>query len=187
MDIQRVYIPQVRVIRGEEEQGRNSERVMPWTLQLLLPSALVRDHVIRVDDSLLRHEWDLRVAGAEEALDEVRRKIILETYVQDYRKEYGHGQRQGTRTAKLIGDCSAAKNRSIAAYRRAREAMASLAPCLSQAGWRNVYQCLSDDDTRAVLTNQVEGEGRRKLSWIWMAPGSGNCSSPEHVQDGELD
>lgn len=183
MDIQRVYIPQVRVIRGEEEQGRNSERVMPWTLQLLLPSALVRDHVIRVDDSLLRHEWDLRVAGAEEALDEVRRKIILETYVQDYRKEYGHGQRQGTRTAKLIGDCSAAKNRSIAAYRRAREAMASLAPCLSQAGWRNVYQCLSDDDTRAVLTNQVEGEGRRKLSWIWMAPGSGNCSSPEHVQD----
>ncbi len=187
MDIQRIYIPQVRVIRGEGEQGCNSERVMPWTLQLLLPSALVRDHAIRVDDSLLRHEWDLRVAGAKEALDEVRRKIILETYVQDYRKEYGHGQRQGTQTAKLIGDCSAAKNRSIAAYCRACEAMASLVPCLSQVGWRNVYQCLSDDDTRAVLTNQVEGEGRRKLSWIWMAPGSGNSNSPEHVQDGELD
>ncbi|PBK84926.1 hypothetical protein ARMGADRAFT_1036848 [Armillaria gallica] len=159
MDIQCVYIPQVHVIRGEEEQGRNT---------------LVRDHAIRVDDSLLRHEWDLRVAGAEEALDEIRRKIILETYVQDYRKEYGHGQRQGTWTAKLLSDCVAAKNRSIGAYRCAREAM---------VGWRNVYQCLNDEDTCAVLTNQVEGEGRRKLSWIWMAPGSGSSSSPEHVQD----
>ncbi len=74
---------------------------MPWTLQLLLPSALVYDHVIWVDDSLLQHEWDLQVAGAEEALDEIRRKIILETYVQDYRKEYGHGQCQGTRTAMM--------------------------------------------------------------------------------------
>ncbi|KAK0433277.1 hypothetical protein EV421DRAFT_1910267 [Armillaria borealis] len=156
---------------------------MPWTLQLLLPSALVCNHAIWVDDSLLQHEWDLWVAGAEEALDEVQRKIILETYVQDYRKEYGHGQCQGTRTAKLIGDCSAAKNRSIAAYHRAHEAMESLAPCLSQVGWHNVYQCLSDDNTRAVLTNRVEGEGRHKLSWIWMAPGSGNSSSLEHVQD----
>ncbi|PBL01526.1 hypothetical protein ARMGADRAFT_1022997 [Armillaria gallica] len=131
----------------------------------------------------VQHEWDLQVAGAEEALDEVWRKIILEMYVQDYRKEYGHGQCQGTRTAKLIGDCSAAKNRSIAAYRHAHKAMASLVPCLSQAGWRNVYQCLSNDDMHAVLTNQVEGEGRQKLSWIWMAPGLSNCSSPEHVQD----
>ncbi len=70
-------------------------------------------------------------------------------------------------------------------YCHAHEAMVFLAPCLSQVGWHNVYQCLNDEDMCTVLTNQVEGEGRHKLSWIWMAPGSGSSSSPEHVQDGE--
>ncbi len=149
-----------------------------------MPSTLIRDHCLDVETELMEFEWEFRVAQAEESLDELRRKIILETYVLDYKKAYGHGQRQGTKSAKLLNDCQASKTRCIATYQRARSAMEALSNRITRPGWRAIYQPLDSDDTRPALTNNAEGEGRRKLSWIWMAPGTGKSSSPEHVQEG---
>lgn len=174
----------MRVIRAEQEKDSAGERVAPWEKDLLMPSALIRDHFVTAESELMEFEWEFRVAQAEESLDELRRKIILETYVLDYKKAYGHGQRQGTKSAKLLKDCQAAKSRCIATYQRARTAMEALSTRITRPGWRAVYQHLDADDTRPALTNNAEGEGRRKLSWIWMAPGTGKTNSPEHVQEG---
>ncbi len=149
-----------------------------------MPSALIRDHCMEVESQLMEFKWEFRIAQAEESLDELCRKIIIKTYVLDYKKAYGHGQRQGTKSAKLLKDCQASKTRCSVTYQHAQSAMEVLFSRITRLGWRAIYQPLDSDDTRPALTNNVEGEGRRKLSWIWMAPGTGKSSSLEHVQEG---
>ncbi|PBK92350.1 hypothetical protein ARMGADRAFT_1031215 [Armillaria gallica] len=111
-----------------------------------MPSTLIRDHCLDVETKLMEFKWEFCMAQAEESLDELCRKVILETYILDYKKAYGHGQRQGTKSP-----------------------------------WKHSPIALLDRD---ALTNNAEGEGRQKLSWIWMAPGTGKSSSLEHVQEG---
>ncbi|PBK58442.1 hypothetical protein ARMSODRAFT_991298 [Armillaria solidipes] len=162
-DIQHVYIPQVWVIRAKHERSRAGEQIAPWELDLLMPSALLRDHCTDVESELMEFEWDFHVAQAEESLDELRRKIILETYVLDYKKAYGHGQRQGTKSAKLLKNCQASKTRCIATYQHARSAMEALSSCITRLGWRAVYQPLDSDDARLALTNNAEA---LRLEWL---------------------
>ncbi|KAK0227196.1 hypothetical protein EDD85DRAFT_795019 [Armillaria nabsnona] len=123
----------------------------------------------------MEFEREFCIAQAKESLDELCRKIILETYILDYKKAYGHGQKQGTKSAKLLKDLT---------YQHAQLAMEVLSSCIIRLGWQAVYQPLDFNDTRPALTNNTEGEGRQKLSWIWMAPWTGKSSSPEHVQEG---
>ncbi len=84
-----------------------------------MPSALIRVHCVDVESELMEFEWEYRGDQAEESLDELCRKIILETYVLDYKKAYRHGKKQGTKLAKLLKDCQASKTQCIATYQHA--------------------------------------------------------------------
>jgi hypothetical protein len=57
-------------------------------------------------------------------------------------------------------------------YRAAWGALKSLAPILKKVDWRGRLRDLSDDDVKPLIDPfATQGEGRRRLTWIWMMDG----------------
>ncbi|KAK0490084.1 hypothetical protein EDD18DRAFT_1465849 [Armillaria luteobubalina] len=146
IDSQQVHVPSVHALHQQECQSRGDERVEVWDIKLWMPSQLCAAQKTCERD-IMEYEWELRIAQAEEALDVIRRKVILETYVMKHKDKYTHGQRQGTKSSRLLGDEKGSKERSIAAYNRAYLSLCALEQPLEKTAWRNHYRYLEKEDT----------------------------------------
>ncbi|KAK0477519.1 hypothetical protein EDD18DRAFT_1114666 [Armillaria luteobubalina] len=195
MEVQLVYMPEVRPIRGEEDRAAGGECVVAWNIDLLLPLSLLMKHNILCDKRLLHYEWELCCAQATEALGIVRRKVILETYVVNHKGVYGHGQKIGTASNNLLDVCRMEKTWSMATYNRAHEALRRLAGPLGMTDWYKTYRVLRIEDAvpiaglkqrkkRDTSSKETSGESTvPQLSWIWLIAGAVDNSTPEGLQD----
>ncbi len=161
MEVQCIYMPEVITIRDARDCLAGRDCIVAWNIDLLLLSRLLADHKIVCDKRLLDYEWELRKAQAAEALAVVRCKIILETYIVNHKEVYGHGQKTGTASNKLLDACHTEKAWGIVTYNRAREALHQLGEHLEVPHWQSLYHVLRKED--AILIASLKPKKKREM------------------------
>jgi hypothetical protein len=100
----------------------------------------------------------------------------MQTFLTKKKRDWSEGVHANTKSQTAIQRTSSKAHRHAAKYRVAWNALKELAPLVPQKpaakGWQERFQLLEDADIRGLPTdalNVEESEGRRALSWIWIA------------------
>ncbi|KAG1896094.1 uncharacterized protein F5891DRAFT_983786 [Suillus fuscotomentosus] len=128
-------------------------------IQLFLPSSLPSS--FPCDNCLLRFEWDLRQAQANDALDDLRTVINMTYHLYKYKNTFVQAK-----------------------YTAARDALIMLASKLGKNNdWQRILKPL-DRAKDVVPLNHDKGKtvGQQNISWIWKTPGVSN-NQEEGLQD----
>lgn len=182
--MQLLYIPGLAVIRARSGHSIPLAE-KPYLMRLMLPSSL--PSIVICDTKLYNYEWQLRHAQASDALVELRQHLQLRSHMYIHKDRFVRGQSANTRAQNLIARVNAKVDASTTKYRASRKALVKLAAKLGKdATWQGGLQPLIDTDIRQMSQGE-EGvsDGRKKLSWIWMAQGVGADSDDEGLQDCE--
>jgi hypothetical protein len=177
-----LYMPIINVMLSEAEPSRTPEKAED--AHLFLPSALQVG--ARTCDQRLRHnEWELRLAQAHDAVEELRQCLRIRSSLLTYKKEWVRGQGANTRAQNALERVMARQGTCMARYRVAWDSLNALARSLGKVGWQQGLQYLHDDDICPLVDPDARpGQGRRRLTWIWTMTGvdiSGNGTD----EDGE--
>ncbi|KAK0472215.1 hypothetical protein EDD18DRAFT_1370457 [Armillaria luteobubalina] len=182
MDVQLVYMLEVRSIHGEQDHTAGGECVVVWNIDLLLPSTLLMNHNIRCNQRLLHYEWELRCAQAMEALGIVRHKVILEilifSLISEHHETLGWlSKREAARVYSCLDHVRFGSN------------------TLGMTHWHKMFHVLWIEDAvpiaglkrrkkRDTSSKETSGESTvPQLSWIWLIPGAIDNSTPGGLQD----
>ncbi|KAG1788560.1 uncharacterized protein HD556DRAFT_1447770 [Suillus plorans] len=180
--VQLLYTPTAQLLASRIE----SIGILPLAedIKLFLPSSLTADSV-SCSPHLHTIEWELRIAQAGDALDDIRQSLRLRDYMYTFKRNWIRGQSANTRAQNALGRVEARAAASAEKYRAAHAALSSLAPVLNKVGWDVKFRSLNNrDDVRGMMVpRKGESEGRRQLSWIWLVEGVGD-DEDEVVQDG---
>ncbi|KAF6741643.1 hypothetical protein DFP72DRAFT_861712 [Ephemerocybe angulata] len=186
ISIQHLYMPFLAAHRKTLEEAGGTEVPEPHKIELFLPSSVL--HLTDIDIRLLRYEMRYRIAQAHTALRELRGHLLLRTHMIRSKRQYGHGQREGTKSHTLLDDMRRRVASSSAKYRYARQCLEKLSgPCASRI-WEKELFPLADEDIKSI-TAEIEddewedfvegkidrvglGEGKKSLTWIWRNPGA---------------
>ena len=188
-EVQQLYMPYATVVR-DRLAASDSFTDEPELINLFLPSA-IRTTVACVD-SLRRYEFEHREAQANDALNEIRDRLRLRTHLYKFKDRFIRGQRPNTRSRSEINRLSQKIDMSAKKYEVAYEALVRLAPILDETEWNTYLKPLDrDHDIRALdEAGYDQSEGKRRLSWIWLAPGvildANGEEGDEHVHDGKF-
>ena len=182
--VQLLYTPTAQLLASRIESIGIPDNPLAEDIKLLLPSSLTADSV-SCSPHLHTIEWELRIAQAGDALDEIRRSLRLRDYLYTFKRSWIRGQSANTRAQNALGRVEARAAASAEKYRAAHAALSSLAPVLNKVGWNLKFRSLNNrDDVRGMtVPRKGESEGRRQLSWIWLVEGVGD-DEDEVVQDG---
>ncbi|KAG1725918.1 hypothetical protein EDB19DRAFT_1897703 [Suillus lakei] len=174
---QLLYVPSVQALTNTSSTGGldNAELMKLW-----LPSAL---HSIACDSRLQHIEWELRFAQAHDTLEELRQCLHVHCSLLNFKREWFHGQGANTCAQNALARVHARQVACVKHYRAAWGALKSLAPILKKVDWHGRLQDLSDDDMKPLIDPfATQGEGRRRLTWIWMMDGVDS-----HADGGDVD
>jgi hypothetical protein len=183
-DIQDVLMPSL----AEHRAGSISpdDSACPETIPLHLPSALPAG-ILSTIPNLADIETRLRISQADDSLDDLKRFLRVTMGLWDYKHaNIGPSQRQGTRMFATISTFREKVNRCAERYRAARHALSVLDP---GGTWVVRLQELKPADIRPPIRDMEKApgrkrardvsstarsdpeasEGRRALSWIWLA------------------
>lgn len=152
-------------------------------MTLLLPSSLGR--IIPWDKRLGEYEWQLRTAQARDALHALRQNLRLRDFLVKRKKDWARGVRENTRSQTIISQTQDKITACATKYRVARHALSELEQILGKETlWKGEFRLLTDGDIQG-LPREGLGEGKRTLSWIWMASGvSDNAAESPQLDDG---
>jgi hypothetical protein len=177
-DVQSFYMP--GVVPGGGQEVPDGEALHPEDILLHLPSGIPTSQ--NVPESLVDIEKRLRVAQADDALVELRRLLRITLGLWDYKfNKLGPGQRANTRTRSIIAKFQEKIKRCVTRYRVARLALAKLD---LTGSWSERFPELKAEDVRGPGKREDgESEGRRELSWIWMARSDNQDVSKEAKED----
>jgi hypothetical protein len=185
-DIQDVYMPSVAKYRAECVSPDDAF-AFPETTPLHLPSALPTDIISTIPSNFIDIETRLRISQADDSLDDLKRFLRVTMGLWDYKRaNIGPSQRSSTRMFATINTFREKVNRCADRYRAARCALSVLDP---GGTWVVRLQELKPGDVQppmrdmervpkrkaartvssATGTDREAGEGRRVLSWIWLA------------------
>jgi hypothetical protein len=173
--VQELYIPGTATLRAKAVADAPPDAPLPHPcdLDLWLPSTLSRR--TECDQHLRQCEWDLRIAQAYDALGDIRDNLRLLTHLWKQKQAFIRGQRPGTRARSIIDNANDKVSAGAAKYRANWVALGRLAtyltdPRLGGAPWLKVLKELKAEDVRGISVGAMgESEGRRHVSWIWMA------------------
>ncbi|KAI0744413.1 hypothetical protein C8Q76DRAFT_606972, partial [Earliella scabrosa] len=159
-----------------------ADRILLW-----LPSALPPIIRASLAPSLADKERRLRVAQADDALEDIRRLRRILTGIVEFKRlnVTGTGQKSTLRVRSLYAKFKDKEQRAAERYRAARSALERL----DEAGeWQTRLRVLLDSDLRGPGRddNDLSSEGRFEISWIWLVPRSADGALPDGV-DGRLD
>lgn len=105
-----------------------------------------------------------------------------------FKDRFLRGQGANTRARNSLKLVDARIDASATKYQVAYSALSALSPLLGKVGWQHAFRCLQDDNIRSMTegTEDRPSEGRRRLSWIWIACGysSGEKDGEQDLQDG---
>ena len=188
--VQTLYIPGVASLRARAAPGsETAQSPNPQNVCLWLPSALSRQ--VPCDTKLEELEWKLRTGQAHDALNELRQALRSRSHMLRFKDRFLRGQGANTRARNSLKAVDAKVDASAAKYHAAHGALLALSPLLGKVGWKDTLRPLEDRDICAMTdsTDVMPGEGRRRLSWIWLTCGySGdgiNNDVDEELQDGK--
>jgi hypothetical protein len=164
-------VTQMRQINSTRTDAMPTEQdtEMPEAIPLWLPSSLPsRLRESGCVDGLVEKERRLRLAEADDALVALRRQLRITTGVFNYKKTHvsGTGQKSNTRARTLLSQLTAKTKLFADRYRAARKALSTLDP---DGDWRRRLLPLRPEDIRGPTRQDDESEGRRELTWIWLA------------------
>ncbi|KAG1847579.1 hypothetical protein F4604DRAFT_1883995 [Suillus subluteus] len=168
---QLLYVPSVQVLvtASATSDLDNAELIKLW-----LPSALNGN---ACDPHLQHIEWELRFAQAHDALEELRQCLCVHCSLLNFKREWIRGQGANTRAQNALTRVHARQAACVKRYRTAWGALKRLAPILKKVDWHGRLQDLSDDDVKPLIDPfATQGEGRRRLTWIWMMDGVDGCA-----------
>ncbi|KAF7965863.1 hypothetical protein HWV62_41204 [Athelia sp. TMB] len=201
-NIQQLYMPEVALLRSHLHTAAldSTHETPAYDIPLHLPSSLPPR--IRTNSKLSEYEFRLRSAQAYEALEELRRHLLLRTHMWNFKDKNLKGQRANTRAGTLASRVQNKVNVSASKYTHARNAVASLAQRTGAVGWETQFKELLSSDVRAFTDKTEEaamahkpkkkrqeqekalGEGKKKLAWIWKVSRVGaDVGDDEGVQE----
>lgn len=98
------------------------------------------------------------------------------------------GQQHNTRSVALVKKVQARSNFAASKYRSGRAALLMLSPALGKSDWQSTLRPLLDSDIRGLKDGEdaSSSEGRRTLSWIWMAQRTNDTEMTEGMNEGKL-
>ncbi|KAK0495610.1 hypothetical protein EDD18DRAFT_1106225 [Armillaria luteobubalina] len=96
-----IYIPEIMGIQDQMDKDAESNCIIAWNIDLLLPSKLLGNKVLTCDNCLYQHKWDVWQAQVAEALA---------------KESYGHGQQQGNKSHIFLEDCCKGKANFMTMY-----------------------------------------------------------------------
>lgn len=157
----------------------------PLWLPSGLPDSLSRPLRATMTPGLLDKEKSLRLAQAEDALEEIRRLRRVVTGLVIFKKlnVSGTGQKRNTRMRTLFKRFGNSTKRAAACYRDAYDALTKLDP---SGDWSSRLRVLRDEDIRGPakedrddkFDNRPEtSDRRREQSWIWLVHRASNDDS----------
>lgn len=165
-NVQRFYVPGISVLLAEMEEAHRGASALPQDTPLLLPSGL--NGRVTCSTKLKEYEWHLRLAQANDALDELCNHLRVCTHMWKEKREKVRGIMAHTRAQEALGRQGDRVAASAQKYRVAWRALRHLADKLDKLEWEASVPVLKDEDIRGLSedANRVS-EGQRHLSWIW--------------------
>lgn len=203
-EIQNVYMPSIVKHFAQSVSPDDEDRFFehPELIPLYLPSTLSSDLIPTIPSKFFEIKKCLRVSQADDSLNDLRRFLRITMGLWDYKHAHiGSSQRSSTRVYTTIGTYMEKVNRCASRYRAARDALSVLDP---GGAWTARLQELKSTDIRPPIRDMEKipkpkgarrgvttredpeaSEGRRALSWIWLAaqPKGGG----ENVDAGRLE
>ncbi|KAH9829181.1 uncharacterized protein C8Q71DRAFT_799831 [Rhodofomes roseus] len=183
LQIQELYMPHVVVMRSRDAEA-SSASVLAENISLYLPSSVAKDP--RISSSitgLLDIERRLRLAQANDSLDQMRRHLRARTKLYNIKDQHVRGQRYNTRSRAYIDTIQAKIDGDAERYRVAHAALLTLDPD-DTGKWQKALRPLARTDVRAMHQGlDDETEGRKTLSWIWRTSGSLGSDDDEDDQE----
>ncbi|KAJ3904464.1 hypothetical protein F5879DRAFT_922255 [Lentinula edodes] len=135
---------------------------------------------------LIDIEWRLRFAAAHDEVEKIRKSLLSRTSVINYKRDYGHGQRQGTRSAAVMDTLDNNINACAARYRIHHDMLLKYGATLGKnSSWMDSLRPLKQKDLRQPdgrLEDKIDGRGAGYVSWIWLATPS-DVMSDQNVAD----
>jgi hypothetical protein len=180
---QALFMPRAVVLTPNEDQNE------PEHATLHLPSDLVGgDALSPLAQTLANMEASLRFAQATDALNGLRRSLAIRAELSRYQGMQVRGQHANTRARALLSSADEKTATYASRYHRARLAYMRL---VGSGDWELTLRLLNDADIRTLASHQDEHEltrktgpreGHRKVSWIYMTPGS--CDESTQINEG---
>jgi hypothetical protein len=188
-EIQNIYMPSIAkyLVQTVSSDYEDQFFECPEAIPLYLPSTLPADLISTIPPKFVEIEKCLRVSQADDSLNDLRRFLRITMGLWDYKRTHiGSSQRNGTRMYASIGTYREKVNRCASRYRAARDALSVLDP---GGTWTTRLQELKSADIRPPVRDMEKipkpkgarraqnttrndpdaSEGRRSLSWIWLA------------------
>ncbi|KAJ7748905.1 hypothetical protein B0H16DRAFT_1847881 [Mycena metata] len=202
LKIREAFTLMVALVRAAEEKARTDRaRLQPTpgvpvhAVKLWLPSRLTTVPDVEVKESHARFEFELRVGQAHEALEEVRRLLLVRTHQYHVKDDNDYGVAANTRAKTSIKAVDERTRRTSATYRAARLSLVGLGARLDETEWKRKLRVLTPDDVRqrpratfsdpqhksrkkrrrTQTPQQAADEARKKreeerpASWIWLS------------------
>ncbi len=156
-------------------------------IPLWLPSSLPPLLRSSLAPGLADKERRLRLAQADDALEDIRRLRRILTGIVEFKRlnVTGTGQRSTLKVRSLYTKFQDKVKRAAERYRAARAALERL----DESGdWRTRFKVLLESDLRGPGRDEDDrsSEGRWEMSWIWRVPRGPGQVMPQGVE-GELD
>lgn len=183
--VQLLYMPSASRIRTTRDSSAGAFEEKAHNINLFLPSEL-KEHTPDAvcDERLCRFEWELRRGQSFDALDDLRRHLLLRTHLYKFKHINIRGQRANTRASAVIGNVERNVLEAADRYRRARNALKNLHETLGEHDWLEVFPILEQAHIRGMSEGEAgQSEGNRTLSWIWKARGV--SATGDVLTDGE--
>jgi len=199
--IQRAYMPYVTPLLASNLVGSPDPLVTdnelpspsppshPEDAPLFLPSQLIADcsqhNLNAAFDKLCDIEAELRIAQASDALNDLRQSLCVRAHLAKYKSTQVRGQISNTRARSLLDRHEAKTNAHADKYRRARLAFRALRPDDERI---HVLKELLQSDIRTLTEDEDpnQSQGRRHLSWIWIAGGTSGELDDASMHEGSV-
>jgi hypothetical protein len=203
-DIQRIYMPcidQVRAVNSASDSsstGSTSDDDPPSAIKnpeitpLFFPSSISPSFWLNgCISGLVDKERRLRLAQADDGLNELRRQLRISATLRDYKKvQVGSSQKMNLQTHTLLSRFHDKTIRSAERYSAAYHALSILDP---NGDWTMRLRPLNHQkDLQPPCRNDDDEshETRRELSWIWLVSQGGGLpkavASAEEINDSKL-
>lgn len=203
IDIQHLYIPGLHSLR----QVDDVQEIPVDQIELYLPSSiLLRGLPVGCDTRLMRIEYELRQAQADDALQAMRDNFRLRSHVRQAKWRSHQGQHTNTRSQGMIASLNGKIDAAALKYRHARDTLFILASALCEEVPVKEYPILEEKDIaplvddsesqnvkdrrkkeKAAKRRTVNGkdDAKKEISWIWKRLGLAAVDGDELLQEGK--
>jgi hypothetical protein len=169
-DEQAHFMPGLGAQLATQPATESSKR--PEEMRLHLPSSFpkdVRDRICVAD--LPAEEERLRLAGAHEALRDLRRQLRIRIVAYQFKRKNTSSQAAYTKSQALQSGIEERIKKAVSCYRTAREALLGLR---GPGAWEDILQVLRPEDIRGMneraLNDEEKDEERKARILAGLAP-----------------